>query len=344
MFSGTKGGKILAWDGRPRAAKTHVLRRPDDAWDFWLSSSGAIPFCRHQNNTFSFWDPLTLRKLPDHPAPGFGSWTNVANWALSPRGERAAFATRQGAVYLWDVEREREITRLAGWPGRSFVEFSPDGKLLAAVAAGRGLKLWNLEKFGEPTTLTKSAATPYGNPTFATNDEAVAVGNDDGTVEVWHLRRKDPVANWKAHNGRVTGAAFMPDGKRLVTVSDDCTATLWELETQQKTPQKVQPFGRTLNAFFSVAVSPDGQRIAAGTADRLIKLWSPRTGQQVATLKGVNDWVEPSQHNLGDQILSLAFLPPDGNTLISGTVHEARLWRAPSWEEIAAAEAKEKTQ
>ena len=46
-------------------------------------------------------------------------------------------------------------------------------------------------------------------------------------------------------------------------------------------------------------------------------------------LAGINDWVD-----LG----LVAFLPPDGNTLISGTDHEARLWRAPSWAEIAAAE------
>jgi WD40 repeat protein len=220
------------------------------------------------------------------------------------------------------------------------VGFSPDGKLLAAVTAGKGLKLWNLENLAEVATLTKSAAAP-GRLCFTTNHEAVAVGNGDGTVEVWDLRRRERAANWKVHKGEVNGVAFMPDCKRLVTVSEDCTAVLWDVETRRP----IWSFSRTKNAFFSVAVSPDGQRIAAGTSPGgLIKLWNPTTGQEVATLKGVNDWMDPNVPGRNDSIYNLAFLPPDGNTLISGTGHEVRLWRAPSWEEIEAAEAKEKTE
>jgi WD40 repeat protein/tRNA A-37 threonylcarbamoyl transferase component Bud32 len=342
LFSGLKGGKIVAWDGRPHAPRTHVLRRPDDAGHFWLSSYG-IPFCWHTNETFNLWNPLTLRELPEHPAPEFTLSNYIVRTALSPGGERAAFATRQGPLYLWDVEREREITHFAGWPSdSSVVEFSPDGKLLAAVAAGKGLKLWDLEKLAEVATLTNSAAAPF-QLCFAINNEAVAVGNRDGTVEVWDLRRRERVVKWKAHKGLILGLAFMPDGKRLVTDSNDCMAYLWDLEPQQETPPIVQEFGRDINAFFSLAVSPDGQRIAAGTAGSgLIKLSNTATGQQVATLKGVNDWVAPKLAQRDDAIRGLAFLPPDGNTLISLTTHEVRLWHAPSWAEIEAAEARER--
>jgi len=123
----------------------------------------------------------------------------------------------------------------------------------------------------------------------------------------------------------------MPDGKRLVTVGWDSAAKLWEVQTQRE----LRSFGRTLNSFHSLAVSPDGQRIVAGTwGDLLIKIWNPTTGQEVATLKGANDWV----HDPTDAVNSLTFLGPDGNTLISGTFHEVRLWRAPSRAEIEAAE------
>ena len=344
LFSGMKGGKILAWDGQPHAPRAHVLKRPDDARDYGLSACDGIPYCQHSNHTFNLWDPRTLRKLPAHPVPDFGFSNNIVGVALWPGGERAAFCTRQGPVYLWDVEQEREITHFAGWPGQSFVEFSPDGKLLAAVAAGEGLKVWDVAMRQEVANLSKSPATPQLSPTFATNDEAVAIGNVDGTVEVWDLLRKERVASWKVCSSTVSGVAFMPDGKRLVTVSDDCTAALWELEAPPQAPRKVRSFGRAKNAYYSVAVSPDGQRIAAGTAGRRahIKVWSVTTGQEVATLKGVDDWVDFSTPF--SAVLGLAFLPPDGNTLISGTCNEARLWRAPSWEEIAAAEARDKNE
>ena len=340
LFSGTKDSKILAWDGQPRPPKVHVLRRPDDAQRFWQSSSTLIPVCEHTNQAFNLWNPLTLQQLPEHPWPEFALGTNLVGLTFSPGGERAAFATRQGPLYLWDVERERQIALLPGWPTDwSVVRFSPDGTLLAAVAAGKGIKVWNLETLAEVATLPKSEAFPihdlvYNTLCFATHNEAIAVGNFDGTVDVWDLLRKQRVANWKAHQSVITGVAFLPDGKRLVTVAADSAGRLWEVETQRQ----VWSFSRALNAFHSVAVSPDGQRIAAGTGDALIKIWNPTTGQEVATLKGIHDWLDPNFPSRLDSVVSLAFLPPDGNTLISGTAHEVRLWRAASWDEIAAAE------
>lgn len=336
LFSGTKGGKILAWDGRPSMPDSPVLSRPHDALDFGAARSRGVdfPYCWHRNNTLSLWDPRTLRPLPAH-AP-IDLRTNAISWALSPDGRHLAFATREGPLYLWDVETERPIACLEGWQGgRSTVGFSPRGKLLAAVAPAKGLKLWNLDPLEELAILPKSEAAPARNLYFAADDQAVAAGNTDGTVEVWDLPRKKRAACWKAHQGWVTEAAFMPDGKSLVTVGEDCSARLWEFSAQRE----IQSLGRTLNAFFSVAVFPDGQRIATGSADGIIKVWNPKTGHQVATLKGSSDWADPDiDLHQGDPILSLAALPPDGDELISSTSRQVQLWRAPSWAEIAAAE------
>jgi WD40 repeat protein len=103
----------------------------------------------------------------------------------------------------------------------------------------------------------------------------------------------------------------------------DATAKLWDIETRRE----VGSFTRTLNAFYSLAISPDGQRIAAGTADGLVKIWISSTGQEIAALR-VGD----------EEVRGLQFLGPEGNTLASLSDTEVRLWRAPSWEEIAAAE------
>jgi len=118
------------------------------------------------------------------------------------------------------------------------------------------------------------------------------------------------VANWKAHRDGVTRGACMPDGEQLVTVSTDKTARLWDVETQRE----VRSFGRARNAFYSVAVSPDGQRIAGGTWDQGIKIWNPNTGHELATLKGIHDWLDPNLRSRWDAVQSLVFLPPDGNT------------------------------
>ena len=85
----------------------------------------------------------------------------------------------------------------------------------------------------------------------------------------------------------------------------------------------------------SVAFSPDGKTLATGANDRKVKLWNIATEQEVATLE------------LLGGCRSVKF-SPDGRTLAVGYLLEPeqyiRLWEVPSFEEIATAEAKEKTE
>jgi WD40 repeat protein len=87
-----------------------------------------------------------------------------------------------------------------------------------------------------------------------------------------------------------------------------------------------------LLAATSVAFSHDSRRLAASSnGQEAVKLWDTETRQEVLTLSGE-----------GSQFFSLKF-SSDGRCLLAvNSVGLAHLWSAPSWEEIAVAEADEK--
>ena len=79
-----------------------------------------------------------------------------------------------------------------------------------------------------------------------------------------------------------------------------------------------------------IAFSADGRRLISTSGGReAVKLWDVGTRQELLTLGGTGS------------LLDAARWSADGDVILAGAPWQA--WRAPSWEEIAAAEAKEKT-
>ncbi len=129
------------------------------------------------------------------------------------------------------------------------------------------------------------------------------------------------VRTLSGHAGNINTITFTADGKELYAAGGQPG---WGGEIRHWSVLdgkllKVLPGHK--DAIYSIALSPDGKRLATGSYDQKIKLWDLATGRELNTLSGHNGCV-----------YGLAFRP-DGIILASASADRTvKLWDASSGE------------
>jgi WD40 repeat protein len=126
-----------------------------------------------------------------------------------------------------------------------------------------------------------------------------------------------PIAELK-HQGFVESVAFSPDGKKIVSGSQDNTARVWESATGKEIAKIIHD-----GSVRTVAYSPDGRYVVSGSEDNTVRVWEAATGNEIARMTH-EDYVD-----------SVAF-SPDNKYVVSGSLDKtARVWDFSTGKEIA---------
>jgi len=122
------------------------------------------------------------------------------------------------------------------------------------------------------------------------------------------------------HSGRLVGIAYSPDGKYIVSGSEDKTLKLWDVQSGNE----IRSFNGHTEWVSAVAYCPSGRYIASGSGDGSIKVWDILNGKEVFSFTGHKNYVR-----------SLAY-SPDGNYLVSVgfTEKNLKLWNARNGQEV----------
>ena len=122
-------------------------------------------------------------------------------------------------------------------------------------------------------------------------------------------------AMFKRHTNEVNNISFSPDGRSLVSGSDDHSVCLWNIRDGSS---KELPVTDDADYFLSVVFSPDGRYIAAGGWGHSIWIWDSRTHKLAANWKGHSG-----------PVWFVGFTP-DGKGLMSGGDTKLKCWDARS--------------
>jgi WD40 repeat protein/serine/threonine protein kinase len=156
------------------------------------------------------------------------------------------------------------------------------------------------------------------------------------------------------HTGEINALAVSPNGKTLLTGSEDDTARMWDAKTG-----KCLTVLEHADPVRSVAFSPDGKAVAT-TTSYMGQLWDAATGRPIGpTLEGAGGrvvfsadgksaaaltssprlWEAATGNPVGppleqDYALTVAALSPDGKTILATSYEDPQLWDAATGRRI----------
>jgi len=279
--------------------------------------------------------------LPDGALAKSACDVTLSKVALSPDGRRAATASGDGKVRIWDAANAKLLKTLAAHESEcDDVCFARDGASVFSASADRTVRQWDIETGKE---LRKFDGHEGEAKSVACSPDGLRLASSDAKgIRIWDLksgRQLHLLTGHKVPQEAVAAVAgiiepvsltidalvFAPDGRTLVSEANDETARIWDALTGRELRLLPQHDG----ANAAVALSPDGGlgvstrgALNMGATPRL-RIWEVATGRVLRTLVGHADNIQCDAFS------------PDGRYILSGSRDRTiRQWEVDTGVEV----------
>ncbi len=333
LVSGSWDGTVKLWDLRPpkpisldnhtEAVKT-IAFSPTES----LLASGSY------DNTTRLWEWSELdRGIVSPKNPKDYKKGNVNSVAFSPDGAILASGTQKGEICLWDLKDKKNLTPLddRGSDVSSIAFLPPDGKIIAAGSHSGKVLLWDLSNINQPQLLPslKGHQDKINSVAFSPDGNILASGDSNHIVRLWWNLGASPASfiELPRFEGRINTIALSPkpfkELQMLAVATNRETIELWDVSPLQRSFNAEPVFLTEYCSLrelkgISVAFSPDGLFLAAGSYDGNVRLWDlQQPNANPIVLEG-----------LKKPVITIAFTP-DGEWLAGGSEDGTiRIWIA----------------
>lgn len=220
------------------------------------------------------WDIYNKHTIDDISIDGY----SLNSIAFSPDGKilvtGGSKTNNNNTIMLWDIKNKQEVATLGDCSYITTVAFSPDGTVLASACLSKNtVTLWNTKAKQKIATLIGHSRN-VTSVAFSPDGTILASGSNDNTIRLWNVKTGKEITTITGHAGGISSLVFSPDGNTLASSSSDETVIkLWNVEARKQIAVLTGHKNGITSLIFSPISSSEGQILASGAKDGIVKLW-----------------------------------------------------------------------
>jgi WD40 repeat protein len=315
LVSASADGSLKLWDAAGGKLLLTLNGHGGAVRSVAVSPDGKRVYSCSADKTIKIWDAASGRLL--QTLGGHGGEVN--SLSLSGDGKLLCSASADGTIRVWDADTGRELRAIRGHTGAvNAAAMSGDGTMIFSGGKDKTLRLWDAASGKELNKFTEGDFE--GEPlavAFSSDSKTMAAVFDNRQLSTCKIS-EDHLYFFTFYYSPQTGAAFSPNGKFLLSCSEDGFINVWVRRGEDYKDKLV--FTRLADI---TALAHDGQSGFCGSGDTSVKVWDMAAGRQTGLLQG---------HYKGVSSLALS---PDGKTLLSGSKDQTiKLWNIADGKEL----------
>lgn len=242
-----------------------------------FSPDGRVIVTACKNGTAKLWDVETCQEIISLT----GHKKTVYSAVFNSRSDLVLTASMDGTAKLWDVKTGRCLGTLFGHKeGVKYAIFSPDSKMVITASFDKTAIIWDTKTCREICCI-KGHRDSVDFACFSPNGE-FAVSHSHNVIKLWRVSSFCEIGTILGYNISRTPLCFSSDSKKLITIGDDDTVSIWDVNSCERIfDLDCQAEGVTFASFCK----DEDEKMVLIASDVDLKVWDVVNRREICRLQ-----------------------------------------------------------